>query len=51
MSSMKSASILNGVEGYELPVNLDELPNFKMKNPTKDIFAADYIPSDGQVAT
>lgn len=38
----KNASILNSVEGSELPVNLDDLPNFKIKTLTKDIFAGDY---------
>lgn len=34
----------------ELPINLDDLPNFKIKNPTKDIFANDYN-SDSLPAT
>lgn len=28
----------NILESNELPVNLDELPNFKIKNMTNDIF-------------
>lgn len=40
----KNASILSSVEGSELPVNLDDLPNFKIKNPTNDIFANEYNP-------
>jgi hypothetical protein len=39
----KTSSILGSVEGNELPVNLDDLPNFKIKNIAKDIFANDYI--------
>lgn len=46
----KNSSILASVEGNELPVNLDDLPNFKIKNPTKDIFANDYN-SDPQGTT
>lgn len=42
-STSKNAGILSDLESNELPVNLDELPNFKIKSPTKDIFASDYI--------
>lgn len=42
-STNKNAAILSDLESNELPVNLDELPNFKIKSPTKDIFASDYI--------
>jgi len=42
-SNNKNAGILSDLESNELPVNLDELPNFKIKSPTKDIFATDYI--------
>lgn len=39
------------LESNELPVNLDDLPNFKIKNPTNDIFANDYHPNTDQEAS
>ncbi|EAR99830.2 RNA polymerase I-associated factor PAF67 (macronuclear) [Tetrahymena thermophila SB210] len=47
MSTSKYQSIL---ESNELPVNLDELPNFKIKVPSQDIFASYYsASSDSEV--
>ncbi|KAL4487148.1 hypothetical protein ABPG72_017867 [Tetrahymena utriculariae] len=45
MSISKYQSVL---ESNELPVNLDELPNFKIKVPSQDIFAGYYNNSSDQ---
>lgn len=42
-SQSKNQTIISSLEGSELPVNLDDLPNFKIKNPSKDIFANEYL--------